>query len=66
MILLPGEDPAVLRFDLLRGTSMGPADGHLHRAEIDFSEPGALTSRWNFWHDGHAGVQAVIRSRREE
>jgi hypothetical protein len=67
MVLLPGDDPAVLRFDFLRATNLkGPDDGHMHEAVIELPAPDRLRATWTYWEGGKPGHAAVIESRRAE
>jgi hypothetical protein len=57
MVLLPGGEPGVLRFALLRITNLSdPRAPHMHDALIDVSMPGRLRTSWSHWVDGaHSG-----------
>lgn len=64
MVLVPGDDPAHLRFEFLRGTNMAAGDGHMHEAEFDFSNPDAIRTAWTYWEDGKPGHTAVLEMKR--
>jgi hypothetical protein len=61
MVLVPGDDPAVLRFEFLRASNMkSPSDGHMHEAVFDFRTDGRLRTTWTYWEGGKAGHAATF------
>ena len=67
MVLAPGDDPAVLRFDFLRATNLSsPAASHMHEATMEFPEPGRVRASWVHYVDGKAAGTAVLDLRREK
>jgi hypothetical protein len=65
MVLVPGSDPSVLRFDLLRISNLASPDAmFMHDALIDLSEPGRLRTSWTSWEEGKPGPVANLDLRR--
>jgi hypothetical protein len=65
MILVPGDDPAVLRFDFLRATNLkDPGAGHMR--SLVFEVPGGDRAKasWTYWEGGKAGETVVLDLRR--
>ncbi len=58
MRALPSDNPAVLRFDFLDGTSMKPLDGHMHAAMIKFDGPDHLLATWYHYDKGKPAAEA--------
>ena len=64
MVLAPGDDPADLKFEFLRGSNMAPGDGHMHEARFQLLGPDQVKTTWTYWADGKPGHAAVFELRR--
>jgi hypothetical protein len=67
MVLVPGGEPGVLRFDFVGATNLAsPGAMHMHAAVIDLATPGRILARWTSWKDGAPAGDAVLETRRAE